>query len=104
MDAVLARLADRDVGFDVTVCGADVRNPKPHPEPYQLAAALVGADPRFCVALEDSPSGVAAAEAAGCATVAIPGLAPIPERPGRLVAGSLTEIDLAALRQLVTAR
>jgi HAD superfamily hydrolase (TIGR01509 family) len=98
MDAVLAGLADRGVWFDVTVCGADVRNPKPDPEPYQLAAALIGADPAHCVALEDSPHGVAAAEAAGCLTVAVPGLTPIPQRPGRLVAGSLAEIDLARLR------
>jgi HAD superfamily hydrolase (TIGR01509 family) len=104
MDAVLDVLADRGFGFDVTVCGADVRNPKPHPEPYQLAAALVGADPALCVALEDSPNGVAAAEAAGCATVAIPSLVPIPELPGRLVADSLAAIDLAMLRELMAAR
>ncbi|HXP20443.1 MAG TPA: HAD family phosphatase [Streptosporangiaceae bacterium] len=104
MDAVLGRLAYLGVGFDVTVCGADVRNSKPHPEPYQLAAALIGADPRFCVALEDSPSGVAAAEAAGCATVAVPSLVPIPERPGRLVAGSLAQLDLATLHGLMAAR
>lgn len=104
MDAVLAGLARRGVVFGVTVCGADVRNTKPHPEPYQQAAALLGADPRYCVALEDSPNGLAAAEAAGCVTVAVPGVTPIPDRPGRLVAGSLAEIGLATLRDLVAAR
>jgi HAD superfamily hydrolase (TIGR01509 family) len=101
MDAVLARLADRGIGFDVTVCSADVRNTKPHPEPYQLAAALLGADPVCCVALEDSPAGVAAAEAAGCVTVAVPSLVPVGQQHGRLVATSLTEISLATLHELV---
>jgi HAD superfamily hydrolase (TIGR01509 family) len=104
MDAVLASLASRDVTFAVTVCGADVRRTKPDPEPYQRAAALLGAEPRSCVALEDSPAGVAAAEAAGCLTVAVPGLAPIPDQPGRVVVRSLTEISLPRLRTLVAAR
>jgi beta-phosphoglucomutase-like phosphatase (HAD superfamily) len=90
--------------FTVTVCAEDVRSPKPDPEPYQVAAALVSADPRYCVALEDSLNGVAAAEAAGCAAVAVPGITPIPARPGRLVARSLAEINLATLRAMVAAR
>ena len=101
MDAVLAGLAGLGVGFAATVCGADVANPKPHPEPYLRAAALLGADPSACVALEDSPNGVASAEAAGCATVAVPSLAPIGERPGRLVARSLADVDLDRLRALL---
>lgn len=103
MEAVMTQLARYDASFEVTVCGADVVNTKPHPEPYQRAAALLGVDPRMCVALEDSPNGVAAAEAAGCVTVAVPSLAPVPARAGRLVAASLTELDLATLSGLVTA-
>ncbi|HUC58560.1 MAG TPA: HAD family phosphatase [Streptosporangiaceae bacterium] len=100
-EAVLKALARYGVGFDVVVCGADVTSPKPDPEPYLLAASLVGASPRCCVALEDSPNGVAAALAAGCVTIAVPGLAPIPERPGLLIVNSLTRLDLATLRGLV---
>jgi len=102
MEAVLDSLARHDITFEVTVCGQDVRHPKPHPEPYLRAAALLGAEPRFCVALEDSPNGVAAAEAAGCVTVAVPGLAPIGARQGRLVAASLAQVDLDLLDSLVT--
>ncbi|MEP7023291.1 MAG: HAD family phosphatase, partial [Actinomycetota bacterium] len=69
--------------FTATVCAEDVREPKPAPEPYLRAAALLGADPACCVVLEDSPNGVAAAEAAGCPVVAVPSLLPIPTRPGR---------------------
>ena len=99
MDAVLLRLG---LGFTATVCADDVTMSKPDPEPYLLAASLLGADPRSCVALEDSPNGTASAEAAGCRLVAVPSLVPIPALPGRVVAASLREVDLAILRGLVT--
>jgi HAD superfamily hydrolase (TIGR01509 family) len=101
MDAVLDVLAGCGVTFDATVCGSDVRHPKPDPEPYLRAAALLQADPASCVALEDSPNGVAAALAAGCVTIAVPGIAPIEARPALTIAGSLAEIDVAFLRGLL---
>ena len=53
--------------FPVTVSPA-MTSPrsKPDPEPYLLAAKLLDVDPVRCVALEDSPNGVASATAAGC--------------------------------------
>ncbi len=101
MDAVLGGLAERGVTFDATVCGGDVRHTKPDPEPYLRAAALLGADPACCVALEDSPNGVASAEAAGCVTIAVPGVAPIEPLPGLTIVGSLAEVDLAMLRGIL---
>jgi HAD superfamily hydrolase (TIGR01509 family) len=101
MEAVLGQL---HVTFPVTVCGDDVSQSKPDPEPYLLAAAKLGADPRRCVALEDSPNGVAAAEAAGCVTIAVPSIVPIPARDGRLVVGSLAELSLDRLYGLAAAR
>jgi HAD superfamily hydrolase (TIGR01509 family) len=98
MDAVLRHIG---TGFSATVCADDVRHGKPDPEPYLKAAALLGAEPGSCVALEDSPNGVASAQAAGCKLVAVPSLVPIPAAPSRLVAGSLTEVDLPMLRKLV---
>jgi HAD superfamily hydrolase (TIGR01509 family) len=98
MDAVLRQLG---TVFTATVCADDVVHGKPHPEPYLRAAALLGADPQCCVALEDSPNGVASAEAAGCRLVAVPSLVPILARPGRVVARSLTEVSLPMLRRLV---
>lgn len=97
MEAVLAQL---EVPFPVTVCAADVARAKPDPEGYLLAAAKLGADPRRCIALEDSPNGVAAAEAAGYRTVAVPGVVPVPERPGRVVLETLAGISLAGLAAL----
>jgi HAD superfamily hydrolase (TIGR01509 family) len=101
MEAVLGRLS---VTFPITVCGDDVSNSKPDPEPYLMAAAKLGADPRRCVALEDSPNGVAAAEAAGCLTVAVPSLVPIPAENGRLVVTSLAELNLDRLYRLAATR
>jgi HAD superfamily hydrolase (TIGR01509 family) len=103
MDAVLASLIRHGISFTATVCGADVTAPKPDPQPYLLAASRIGADPRSCVALEDSPNGVAAALAAGCVTVAVPGVARVREHPGLTIAASLTEVDLARLRSLMAA-
>ena len=57
-EAVLASTGFR---FPVTVTGDDVTRTKPDPEPYLLAAKLLDADPEQCVALEDSPNGVASA-------------------------------------------
>jgi HAD superfamily hydrolase (TIGR01509 family) len=96
-----AVLASTGFNFPVTVTGDDVTRTKPDPEPYQLAAKLLGADPAQCVALEDSPNGVASATGAGCRVVAVPSLLPIPPAPRRLVVPSLRDISLATLRAMV---
>ncbi|ROQ62699.1 HAD superfamily hydrolase (TIGR01509 family) [Streptomyces sp. 840.1] len=88
--------------FALTVAGDEVTRTKPHPEPYLAAAAGFGADPRFCAVIEDTATGVAAAEAAGCRVVAVPSVSPIAPAPGRVVVTSLEEVDLAFLRGLVT--
>jgi HAD superfamily hydrolase (TIGR01509 family) len=90
--------------FPVTVCGDDVSVTKPAPEPYLLAAKLLDVDPARCVALEDSPNGVASAGAAGCRVVAVPSLVPVPPAPGRIVVPALTEVSLATLRELAARR
>ena len=89
--------------FALTVAGDEVAHGKPHPEPYLTAAARLGADPAHCVVLEDSPSGVAAAEAAGCAVVAVPSVAGVlfDAAPRRLVASSLADVSVEDLRALV---
>ena len=96
-EAVLASTGFR---FPVTVTGDDVTRTKPDPEPYLLAAKLLDADPGPCVALEDSPNGVASATTAGCLVVAVPTLLPVPPAPRRLVVPSLTDVSLATLRAL----
>src|SRR6185503_17658467 len=58
--------------FDVVVSADDVTAVKPDPTPYVTAADALGVDARHCVAIEDSPSGVASALAAGCTVLAVP--------------------------------
>ena len=55
--------------LDVLVCGEDVEHKKPAPDLYLLALARLDLAPRQCVAIEDSEMGLAAAVAAGIATV-----------------------------------
>jgi len=60
--------------FDVVVTRDDVQHPKPHPEPYLLAAKRLRVDPVRTLAVEDSHSGVRAAHAAGMQTIMVPDL------------------------------
>lgn len=87
--------------FDASVCGDEVRHPKPHPEPYLTAATLLGVDPARAVAVEDSPTGAASAEAAGCPVLVVPAEIPVPPSPRRTVVGSLADVGVADLVRLV---
>lgn len=53
------------------ICGDDVVRTKPDPEGYLRAVALVGLPAGRCLAVEDSPVGIAAARAAGCRVIAL---------------------------------
>ena len=57
--------------FSASVTLDDVKNLKPHPEPYLKAAELVEADPSMCVVFEDSIAGFLAAKAAGMTCVGV---------------------------------
>jgi HAD superfamily hydrolase (TIGR01509 family) len=60
--------------FACVLSADDVAHPKPAPDVYVALARGLGADPAACVALEDSPTGVAAARAAGAFVIGIPSL------------------------------
>ena len=87
--------------FDVIVTRSDVERPKPHPEPYLLAARRLGVDPAHIVAVEDSHAGVRSATAAGIATVMVPDLLPPTEELTLACAHVLP--SLADLRDLLLA-
>jgi HAD superfamily hydrolase (TIGR01509 family) len=57
--------------FELLVTGDMVTHSKPDPEIYLLAAERLGVDPRRCLAVEDSPKGVASACAAGMTVVGV---------------------------------
>lgn len=80
--------------FPVVICGDEVTHTKPHPESYLSAAAQLGVDIHECVAIEDSPRGIASAEASGCAVVAVPSEVPVPPGPHRVVIDTLEGVTL----------
>lgn len=53
------------------VTAETVTHGKPHPEPYQHGAELLGCRPDQCLVIEDAPAGVAAGKAAGCRVLAV---------------------------------
>jgi HAD superfamily hydrolase (TIGR01509 family) len=55
------------------VAREDYAGSKPAPDAYLAAAATLGCAPQACVAVEDTPRGLAAARAAGMRVVAVPG-------------------------------
>ncbi|WP_405994406.1 HAD family hydrolase [Streptomyces sp. NBC_00986] len=99
IDRVLTALGPQH--FALTVAGDEVARTKPYPDPYLLAAAGLGVDPARCAVVEDTATGVAAAEAAGCLVVAVPSVAPIAPAARRTVVTSLEVVDLAFLRGLM---
>ena len=71
MEATL-RSARLDGRLDAVITVEDAARPKPFPDLYLRAVAAVGADPQDCVAFEDSPTGVLAAQAAGVRVIGVP--------------------------------
>ena len=90
-----------DGTFTAVVTGDQVADGKPHPEAYLTAAARLGVDPSACVAIEDSPTGLASAEAAGCVVVAVPRHVPVDPAPRRQFVDSLNDLNVEVLRAMV---
>ncbi|GAB2576013.1 haloacid dehalogenase [Paractinoplanes abujensis] len=90
--------------FDVVVCGDEVALPKPDPEPYRTAAALLGVAVEDCVAIEDSPTGVASALASGATVLAVPAELELPPTDGVHLRTSLVGVDPAYLADLLVHR
>mgnify|MGYP003735416411 CR=1 FL=1 len=88
--------------FAAVITGDEVEHGKPHPEPYWAACRGLGVEAGDCIALEDSPTGVRSAVAAGVPTIAIPFVIPVPEIAGAVQIGTLaglTPDNLARLGQ-----
>ncbi len=74
-----------------------VTHGKPHPEPFLAGAALLGLDPRECVAFEDSASGAQAARDAGCTVIATTFSHPASElRAAHFLVTDLTAIEASS--------
>ncbi|MEN6451667.1 MAG: HAD family phosphatase [Thermoguttaceae bacterium] len=89
--------------FEATVTGDDVTRGKPDPEVFLLAAERLGVPPARSAVIEDAPAGVAAANAAGMASVGLVSTGRKPEDlvAARAVVRSLREISPSMLRELI---
>ncbi|MFI8212378.1 HAD family hydrolase [Streptomyces werraensis] len=92
-----ARLGAAGILPKTLVAADDITHGKPDPEPYLLAARMLGVDPAECVVFEDAPAGLQAGRAAGMTTVALA----TTHRAEELTA-DLVVRDLSALSVLVT--
>jgi sugar-phosphatase len=92
----LAEVRLRAAGLDappVLISFDDIENGKPHPEGYLLAARRLGVAPDRCLVVEDTPAGLAAGRAAGCATLAVAGTFPAAELDADAVLPGLGGIE-----------
>ena len=86
--------------FSATVCGDEVLHRKNKQDNYKRAGALLGLPPPACLAVEDSATGTAAAERAGCPVLVVPNDAAVPDGPRRRHISSLADVDVADLRRV----
>ena len=92
--AGIGQVFEHVIGFDA------VPAPKPAPDVFLAAAALLGADPADCIAFEDSDPGVIAALAAGMTVVHVPDMATPQQTGAHHLAGSI--LDGARAAGLIT--
>lgn len=62
---LVLKVLNLEFHFDHKISGAELENPKPHPEIFTKAASMVNSKPEKCLVIEDSENGVKAAKAAG---------------------------------------
>jgi HAD superfamily hydrolase (TIGR01509 family) len=83
--------------FVAAVCGDEVSQGKPAPEPYLRAAELLGVPIADCLAVEDSPAGALSAERAGAAVLVVPCEVAVPGGPRRTHRDGLVGLTAAEL-------
>ncbi|MEE8442773.1 MAG: HAD family phosphatase [Dehalococcoidia bacterium] len=96
---VKLRLVGLNGTFDVIITGDEVQRPKPAPDIYLGVAQHLNVSPGECLAIEDSPRGVAAAVAAGMNTVGVrtPATAGMDISQANVIIDSLEEFDVDVL-------
>jgi sugar-phosphatase len=74
---LLGRLAAAKLPYPAEFIAADdVKNGKPHPEPYMTGAKLLGFSPADCVVVEDATTGVGSGVEAGSRVLGVTGTYP----------------------------
>lgn len=79
--------------FDKFVCNAMVENGKPAPDIYLKACEELELMPNECIALEDSPNGIASAYNAGCLPVMVPDLSQPDDKTAELLYKKIDTLD-----------
>jgi len=86
----------------VYITGSDVKNKKPNPELFLLAAERMGVESANCVVIEDAPNGVQAAKAAGAKCIAVTNSTNAANlSQADLVCDSLEQINLQTIVRLI---
>jgi HAD superfamily hydrolase (TIGR01509 family) len=86
----------------VYINGNDVKNRKPDPELFLLAAERMGIEPANCLVIEDAPNGVDAARAAGAKCIAVTNSADAAKlQHADLICDSVEQIDCETIVMLI---
>jgi beta-phosphoglucomutase family hydrolase len=104
VEVVVNKLGIADY-FQAIAHGMEVKDSKPSPQLFRLAARKLSVEPGNCVVIEDAIAGVAAAKAAGMKCVAVTNSHPVAKlKNADLVVASLEKVDVTVLRQLFAAK
>jgi len=89
--------------FDALITGRDVNRGKPDPQVFLVAAERLKVSPEHCAVVEDAPVGIAAANAAGMASIALLSTGHTPESvaAAHLVVHTLVELSPARIASLI---
>jgi beta-phosphoglucomutase len=89
--------------FNTLVTGRDVTRGKPDPQVFLLAAERLGVAPADCAVVEDAPVGIAAANAAGMASIALLSTGHTAEsvKAAKLIVNSLRELSPERIARLI---
>ncbi|GHC82652.1 HAD family hydrolase [Streptomyces flavofungini] len=91
-----ARLAEVGIRPKTLIAADDITRGKPDPEPFLLAARVLGVDPARCVVFEDAPAGLTAGRAAGMTTVALTTTHGVGELSADVVVKDLSAVSVQA--------
>jgi beta-phosphoglucomutase family hydrolase len=88
--------------FDAIVSGDDVKESKPDPKVFILAAQRIGCKPEKCIVIEDAPVGIAAAHYGGMKVIGVATTHPLYTlKEADIVVQSLKELDFAKVKELL---
>ncbi|MSQ31979.1 MAG: HAD family phosphatase [Dehalococcoidia bacterium] len=95
----LLRAIKLENSFNVIVAGDEVKKGKPEPEIYITAAHKLGFEPKECVVIEDSPTGILSASRSGAKVVAVrtPYTAGLDISKANVIIDSLANFDYRVL-------